>query len=277
MEEKKETFWKRARRRYRLSIMNEKTLEEAGHLNLSLMNVIMLLSLLFVIALAALSLLIVYTPIRTILPGYTENIRQQLIEQSVRLDSLTTSLDVQRKYTDVLKEVMVGEVSSDTIQSLDSLELVMREQLLYAKNEAMEDFMTNYEAKEKDNLQLFAIQQTTPTISFFRPANGVIVDHYDPDNRRFGICLQTQANNAVLAMLNGTVTYVGYDINNTYTIILQHGMYMSVYKNVGKVLKPVGTTVQGGESIALTDSNLPLSIEIWQNGKSINAEEVIVF
>ena len=77
---------------------------------------------------------------------------------------------------------MVGEVQTDTMQHVDSMFIITKEQLLEAKSEATQEFIAQYEAKEKDNLQLFYVANTTPVLSFFRPAHGVIL-RADSDSR----------------------------------------------------------------------------------------------
>lgn len=236
----------------------------------------MVIALLFLLSLVLFSLVILYTPIRNYLPGYSENIRQQLVEESARVDSLGTSLELQRQYLNVIKQVMAGEVQSDTVQSLDSMQIIMREQLLEAKSEATAEFIAQYEAKEKDYLQLFDIANTTPTVSFFRPAHGVIIQSYAPKEQQYGVVLKTPEKENVTAVLAGRVVYLNYEIGNTYTIMLQHDNYLSIYRNTLKSLKNVGDAVAAGESIALVAGQL-LWFEIWQNGQSINPEEIIAF
>jgi murein DD-endopeptidase MepM/ murein hydrolase activator NlpD len=257
--------------------MNEDTFTEVWHTKLSRMSFFVILVLLFIATLAIYSLLIFYTPIRNVLPGYSESIRQRLIEESQRVDSLGTTLELQTQYLSMIRDVVSGEVKSDTIQRLDSMQIVMREQLLEAKNAATADFMAQYEEKERDYLQLFDVQQTQPVITFFRPAHGVIVTHYSQDNKQYGVEIQTPRNENVTAVLAGTVIHVDYELNNTYTLLVQHQTYLSVCRNVGKVLKQVGDAVQAGESIALVSDKYPLYFELWQNGSSINPEEVIAF
>ena len=140
-------------------MLNEDTLAEKWYLHLSGWGAIVIVGLMFAITLGLFSLVIVYTPIRNYLPGYSENIRQQLVEESTRLDSLGTTLDMQRQYLDIIKQVMAGEVHSDTVQSLDSMQIIMREQLLEAKKQATEEFIAQYEEKEKNNMQLFALNR----------------------------------------------------------------------------------------------------------------------
>jgi septal ring factor EnvC (AmiA/AmiB activator) len=196
--------------------------------------------------------------------------------ESSRVDSIGTSLELQRQYLGVIKQVMAGEVQSDTVQSLDSMQIIMREQLLEAKSEATAEFIAQYEAKEKDNLQLFSISNTQPVLSFFRPAHGVIVQSFSPREKRFGVAIKTPEKENITAVLAGKVIHVNYEIGNTYTIMVQHDNYLSLYRNVSKPLKNVGDMVVAGESLAIATEE-PLWFELWQNGTAINPEEVIAF
>lgn len=251
---------------------------EAWHIRLSRLGVFTLLSVMFFLTLALFAVLIIFTPIRNVLPGYSESLRQQLIAQSTQIDSLSTDLELQRQYLDIVKQVVAGEVSTDTVQSLDSLQIVMREQLLQAKNEATEEFIAQYEAKGRDNLQMFDIQQTAPTITFFRPVHGVISRSYQPENGLYNIELTTPKEENITAVLSGTIIHIDYEINNTYTLIIQHSnLYVSCYTHVGRVLKHVNDYVEAGESIGIAHPTTPLLFELWQNGRSVNPEEVIAF
>ena len=272
----KESLRKRLRVKYRVSVLDELTLSERWHFRLNGWGAIVWIAILFLLALALFSLLILYTPIRNYLPGYSENIRQQLMVESARLDSMGTSLELQRQYLNVIKQVVAGEVESDTVQSLDSMQIIMREQLLEAKSEATAEFIAQYEAKEKDYLQLFDVANTTPVLSFFRPARGVVLQSFSAKEHRYEVTIQTAKRDNVTAILAGAVVYTHYELDNTYTIMLQHDSYLSIYRGVSKLLKRVGESVQAGESIALLEDK-PLYFQLWQNGQPINPEEVIAF
>ena len=101
-EKKKISFWQRLREKYRISIVNEYTLSEHWHLHLSGWGAIVVLAILFLLSLALFSLVILYTPIKHYLPGYSEDIRQELVQESVRLDSIGTSLELQRQYLNII-------------------------------------------------------------------------------------------------------------------------------------------------------------------------------
>ena len=275
-EKKKVSLWKRMRERYRISVLDEETLTDHLHIRLSGWGAIVLTAMLFVLTLVLFSLVILYTPVNNYLPGYSEDIRQQLIAETARVDSIGTSLELQRQYLNIIKQVVAGEVHTDTVQSLDSMYIITREQLLEAKNEATAEFIAQYEAKEKDNLQLFYVTNTTPVLSFFLPAHGVILQRFSERENRYGVLIQTPENENVTSVLAGTVVHVNYEIGNTYTMMVQHSNYLSVYRNMHRVLKRVGDAVRVGESIAIVGEQ-PLWFELWQDGKPINPEEVIAF
>ena len=273
---KKNSLWRKLRKQYRISVLDNNTLAEHMHIHLNGWGAIVVAAVLFLLTMGLFSLMILYTPIKNYLPGYSEDIRHQLIEESTRLDSLGTSLELHRQYLDIIKQIMVGEVQTDTIQHVDSMFIITKEQLLEAKSEATQEFIAQYEAKEKDNLQLFYVANTTPVLSFFRPAHGVILQSFSEKEQRYGVLIQTPENENVTAVLAGTVMYVNYEIGNTYSMMVQHQNYLSIYRNITKVLKHVGDVVEAGETIAIM-GNQALMFELWQAGTAINPEEVIAF
>lgn len=273
---KKNSLWRKLRKQYRISVLDNNTLAEHMHIHLNGWGAIVVAAVLFLLTMGLFSLMILYTPIKNYLPGYSEDIRHQLIEESTRLDSLGTSLELHRQYLDIIKQIMVGEVQTDTIQHVDSMFIITKEQLLEAKSEATQEFIAQYEAKEKDNLQLFYVANTTPVLSFFRPAHGVILQSFSEKEQRYGVLIQTPENENVTAVLAGTVMYVNYEIGNTYSMMVQHQNYLSIYRNITKVLKHVGDAVEAGETIAIM-GNQTLMFELWQAGTAINPEEVIAF
>lgn len=276
-EKKKEGFWRRLLHKYRLAMVDESNLNELWHIRLNGFGAFSIFFLLFLLTLGLLSVLIVYTPIRNVLPGYSESIRHQLIMESARVDSLSADLALQRQYLSVIQQVTAGTVQSDTVQSLDSLQIIMREQLLEAKNEATAEFMAQYEAKEKDNLQLFDARTSQSVITFFRPMHGVVVAHGQPEQQQFTVSIRATENENITAVLTGTVIYVAHELDDTFTMMLQHQNYISIYRNVGSVLKPTGSQVQSGETIALVGAEGVMGFELWKGGQYVNPEDVIAF
>ncbi len=274
----KETFWQRLLAKYRLSILNENTLNEVGHIHLSRFGMFMSVVGMFLLSFALFALIIWFTPLKNYLPGYNENVRQELITATERIDSLTNTVAIQTHYISAIRDIVSGEVKTDTVTTLDSMAIIQREALLEEKSRITEEFMAEYEAKEKDYLTLFEAVSTTPVYTLMRPASGVIEQHFAPQNGVRGITIRTPKNEAITSVLAGTVVNCVADLNGDYTIIVQHtGDYLSLYQHAKRVLHTVGNAVQAGEVLAISHDEEPLYFELWQKGQPVNPEEVIAF
>ena len=259
-------------------MLDDITLREVFHIRVSLLGAISFITITLLTIIVLLSVLIVYTPLRNILPGYSASLRQQLIQESARVDSLQTSLNVQRQYLDVIKQVTAGDIATDSVQSLDSLERVERAQiLLEQRNAVTEAFMTQYEQKERDRLQMFDIAETRTVRQLYRPVRGAIIQSARPDHHLYGVTVRTAKNENVMASTRGTLVSIEHLTDNTYTIVLQNGAFTTIYRHVAKVLKSQGTQVESGESIGLADGEHDIVVELWDAGKFVNPEEVIVW
>ena len=233
--------------------------------------------LMFLLTIGILSLLIVYTPFRNILPGYSASLRQEIIEESMRIDSLQHTIDLQTQYISVVRDVMAGEVKSDTVVSLDSLQIIMQEQLLEAKNAATEEFVAQYEEKESERFQLFDIQSAAPVYTLFRPLEGIVIEHYNAEQNHPYITLRTALDAPLTAVLSGVVVFTNYDLDNTYSIIVQHDAYLTVYRHASALLKQVGDVIQAGGTLGMATSANDIAFYLWHDGQCINPEELIAF
>jgi len=272
------SFWQRIRIKRRVSVMDDHTFKELWSFRLSGMGLIILITLLFCLALAGLSVAVLFTPVRNILPGYNQNIREQLMDESQRLDSLQNTVELQRQYLSVIRDITAGEVNTDSATTLDSLQLVYQEHLMQTKMEATEEFVDQYEQKEKDNMGLFDVQDVQPAVTLFRPAHGVVTPQTPPSPFcKRGVRVQTPDKENITAVLAGTMVYVNYELDNTYTVVMQHANYVSVYRGLGVLSKPVGANLKAGETIGIIGKSGLLDFELWKEGQAINPEEVINF
>lgn len=277
MVKEKESFWQKMRRQYRLAILDDRTLREIFHMRLSGLGTFSTLMVLFLLLIILLSALIVLTPIRNILPGYSESIRQQLITENARVDSLQNSLTLQRQYLDVIKQLTAGDIQSDSIIRLDSLQMVENVKLPDMSNEETDAFLLQYEQQERDRLLLFGGPAQRTMQQMYAPARGVVMRSARFDLKQYGIAIRVARNENVLAVLRGTIVLLQPNLNNTYTIVIQHDRYVSVYRNVGTALKTQGVAVEEGESIGLMAGDNELEFELWESGKPVDPEKVVVF
>lgn len=274
----KRGFWQRMKLQYRVSILNENTLNETWHIRLSRWGLLAFGIALFLFIFALFALLVWCTPIRNYLPGYNENIRQELVVEMAKVDSLTAQMAVQTQYLESVKAVVSGQLESDSIAPLDSLLLQSKEALLEEKSPALETFMAQYELKEKDNLTVFSATPSPNTPLLFRPAHGVIERPFAPLEGSFGVSIRTPKDENITAVLSGTVVYTAADLNNEWMLMVQHeGGYLSIYRNAQRLLKKVGDAVQLGESVAIASSSNPLVFELWRGGVALDPQERIAF
>ena len=246
-------------------------------MHLSLMNLIGLFVVALIVSFCLLALIILKTPLRNYLPGYNDNIRQELVEQTYRLDSLQNVMDLQAVYLNTIRDVVSGNVHTDSVQPLDSMELVQKEAMMAERSQVLEDFMQDYETREKDNLLLFDQTVSHPVQTFFRPAQGVVVQSFNITEGRYGIVVNTQKDANVAATLTGTIVYEDYVTDEGWMLMVQHDAdYLSMYYGLLKPFKRVGASVHAGETLGLVAQET-MRFELWRRGLPLNPEEVVSF
>ena len=271
--------------KYRVSVLNENTLEESWHVRLSRFSVFMFVSTFFLATFILFTLLIFTTPIARYLPGYGESgNRSNIISESMRADSLVQQVDLQEGYIDIIKGIITGNMKPDSIASLDSVALKQRAKILNEKSKREKEFVEKFEKEEKYNLASIDTKPTENSYVFFRPTRGVISSSFDMTEHQYGIYVITSPNESVLSVLTGTVVYAAFTFDYGYVIQVQHeNNYLSIYKNNTRLMKKVGDEVKAGECIAITGdasgkkAGSQFYFELWKQGKPIDPEEVIIF
>lgn len=279
------SFWKRIRFKYKLSFINENTLEEVWSFRLSQLSVFISLGVFAFSLVAFTAFIIIMTPIRNYLPGYLDvEVRKEIVQNALRADYLERMIEIQNLYLKNVTGIISGTIELDSIREIDSLARVDAD-FEIPRSPEEEEYVKNFEQEEKYNL---TVLNTNPLpmdgLFFYKPVNGVISSHYQADIHHFGVDIAAASKESVLATLDGTVMYAGYDPNQGNVIQLQHkNGFVSVYKHNELLLKEPGEQVVAGEAIALVGNTGKLStgphlhFELWYNGKPVNPEDFIVF
>lgn len=279
------SFWKRIRFKYKLSFINENTLEEVWSFRLSQLSVFISLGVFAFSLVAFTAFIIIMTPIRNYLPGYLDvEVRKEIVQNALRADSLERMIEIQNLCLKNVTGIISGTIEQDSIREIDSLARVDAD-FEIPRSPEEEEYVKNFEQEEKYNL---TVLNTNPLpmdgLFFYKPVNGVISSHYQADIHHFGVDIAAASKESVLATLDGTVMYAGYDPNQGNVIQLQHkNGFVSVYKHNELLLKEPGEQVVAGEAIALVGNTGKLStgphlhFELWYNGKPVNPEDFIVF
>lgn len=279
------SFYQKIRFKYRISILNENTLEESWHIRLSRLSVLFYASTLVTLTFIILTLLIVTTPFRYYLPGYSETgNRASIISESIYTDSLLNDIELQSGYYEIIRNVISGKLGIDSIIGLDSVQLKQTAVEYLEKSKREKEFVKNYEQEERFNLSTLDVGTEDNAYVFFRPTKGVISSSFNLQERQYGINIITAPNETVASVLAGTVIYAAFTFEYGWVTQVQHeNNYLSIYKNNTRLLKKVGDKVKAGEGIAITGESgenktgTQFYFELWRQGKPLNPEDVIIF
>jgi lipoprotein NlpD len=270
---------------YRLTVVNED--EQRRVFGMKISHLILTLAILAVAGLGAWGGIVLYkhSPKQkgTALEDY--RIRQAIVDEALRIDSLEMVFELQNKYVTMLQDIIAGTVKIDTVYSVDSLTRQRSEQLM-ERTQREEEFMRQYEEAERYNIT----SQSQPvndvsSISMFRPTAGLVSQSYDQLEQHLGVDIAASPNQSVVSVLDGTVLMATYTSEMGYTICIVHpGELISVYKHCESLLKKSGDRVKQGDVVALvgrgTDHSLQgshLHFELWYQGQPLDPEKYILF
>lgn len=199
-------------------------------------------------------------------------------------DSLLHDTNLQTGYLNVIRAIIDGSIKPDSVAKLDSVKFKEMAHDFIGKSRNEKNFVEDFENKEKYNLATITPTYNEDVFVFFRPTKGVISSTFDMTEKQYGISMITSVGETVQSVLSGTVIYAGFTFDYGYVIQVQHeNNYISIYKNNTRLLKKVGDSVRAGEGIAITGDEASAKagnqfyFELWQMGKPVNPEDVIIF
>jgi len=137
--------------KFRIILLNEDSFEEVLSMRLSLLNVFVLLSISSLILMFFTAALIVFTPIREYIPGYSSNdLRAKAVDLAIKTDSLEQVIIYNNAYINSIKKVLSGDLEYAQI-NIDSIIKVENENLPDLNIETTEAEL-NLRAEFKDKL-----------------------------------------------------------------------------------------------------------------------------
>lgn len=271
--------------KYRLVVLNESTFEERLSLKLSRLNIYIFGGVFSVTLILATILLIAFTPIKEYIPGYSSTkLQKDARRLTIDSDSLKNRLAILENYTNSIKSVLTGDLTSDDI--IDSIQdsakrIQIDESALGASKE---DSIFREKIESRDRFPLSDESQEKLKIVFFAPISGNISQLFNSENKHFAIDVVAKIGTPVKAAADGTVIFSEWTTETGYVIILKHANnFISVYKHNGILLKKQGDLVQSGEAIASIGSSGELTtgphlhFELWSDGYAVNPSNYIDF
>lgn len=211
------------------------------------------------ILIAITTCLIVFTPLRELIPGYTDvTLNRRVYNMERRADSIETVFYQQQLYIENLKRIINNEDFDNDIQ--------------------------------QDLTRMSFTNTLIPDISFSMPlffapiSNVLVTNHFNANNKHFGVDVVANADAVIKATADGTVVFSDWSFEGGYIIGIQHDMnIISVYKHNASVMCKTGDLVKAGDAIAIlggggsTSTGPHLHFELWYKGIPLNPEDYISF
>ena len=240
-----------------------------------------------VLIVASVLLILIYTPVGSLVPisnPYLENkYGKELVNLSQRMNGVMEQLVELRSYNVKLRRALGENIpASDSaeaevknmvpLQSPEPKTVAAASNNVPAQNASQPAAATNYHPSNPQ-------PEPEPRIVFpaMMPVEGYTTRGYDPAHGHFGLDIAAKMGSLVCAAADGYVVFSGWTHDDGYQIILSHnGGFLTFYKHNETLLKPANVFVKRGEPIALlgnsgqTSSGPHVHFEIWKNGTPVD-------
>ena len=242
----------------------------------------------FVVLTTILLLLMAYTSMLDVLPGYrtkSERMTDQLTENIMRIDAMERTMADSLKYNEVVTAILSGNtptlystVMTDTIRYDKSMVMPTRADSLLRR--VLESTDGEYSLSNTKPLRAEAAM-------FSAPMRGAVTRSFDAPESSYDMAIVSlTGDDSVVAIENGTVVGVQRGVDGKSTIMMQHGEgYVSVYKQLGEVLVRKGQHITSGTVIGRltnpaaeeTMSSMELGFDLWRDGTAVDPERYMSF
>lgn len=275
-------FWiGEARRKRRVAIYDKN--EEVWHADLSLIKSGAIGVAIIALVFGVLLLLVAYTPLLDIMPGYRTNAgrsREMLIRSIVRIDSLERKVNDMLTYNE--NRILVVSGKTPAMQSVknDSLQ---RAKAFVAPSQA--DSLLRQKIENDENYRLNTTkpnQVEQSALNAVAPMYGIVSERFNAKALQ-GIRINGTKEAQVLATADGVVLLNEWSPEKGHCVVIQHNNnFVSLYRNLSSVVITKGEQVKGAQAIGCAGSDQDetlsmLEFELWSNGKVVNPELYIVF
>jgi len=286
-------FLMELQRKRRIIVLDQITFEEKRVFTTSKLALFIYSSFIFISLLLLFFIFISITSLKTFIPGYpnpTEN--QALLDKQIFIDNQLEAIIQQQeddeRYIKNLKELLNGSIPTNVLDSFNKESIQPQKgknDVVSESEKSLREKVQNREKYEIDVFQGGALSSDVlPELLLYPPIKGEITNKLNVSNGHFGIDIIAPKNEAVMAILKGTIINNSWSPENGHVIHIQHKKNLiSVYKHNSETLKSMGESVDAGEPIAIVGNSGTLSegphlhFELWHNGFPIDPEKFINF
>ena len=281
---KKHTLLDKLSERFHILLVNEKTLAKKKLFSTSTINLVGSSLFAFLLLLSTSFIVIYFTPLKEYFRGYTSiELRENAVENSMKLDSLENLYLAQSNYIKSLKNILSGNISFDDINDdTGAFETNQVELELIKTNK--EDSLLRALVDEEDKYNAFELEGDRFTTVLFPPVKGDLSSEFDYENKHYGVDIAMPENSPVHSISEGIVVFAEWTSETGFVIIAErlNGL-TSIYKHNSSIVKAQGDIIQTGEIIAFTGNTGSLTtgphlhFELWYQGEPVDPENYIEF
>ena len=281
---KKHTLLDKLSERFHILLVNEKTLAKKKLFSSSTINLAGSIVFIFFLLLSTSFIVIYFTPLKEYFRGYTSiELRENAVENSMKLDSLENLYLAQSNYIKSLKNILSGNVSFDEIKENTSSLQTNKVELEIVKTNK-EDSLLRALVDEEDKYNALEIEGERFTTVLFPPVKGELTSGFDYDNKHYGVDIAMPENSPVHSISEGIVVFAEWTSETGFVIIAEHlNGLTSIYKHNSSIVKSQGDRIQTGEIIAFTGNTGSLTtgphlhFELWYQGEPVDPKNYIEF
>ncbi len=291
--ESKFTIWlKNLQEKRRVVVLDEDSFEEKRNFTTSKFSLLVFFLFSVIVFSILFFLLISYSSIKTFVPGYpSESAQKELIDKNIKLDQKLNDLIIktnkEEQYITNIQKILNGDTPIDR----DSSKKVFKSQNINTNNEisfSEKTIREKVDKREKYDIDVIPggalTKDVLPELLLFPPLVGEITNKMNISAGHFGVDIIAPKNEAVVAILKGTIVYQNWSPNDGHVVHIQHkNNLLSIYKHSSEVLKKIGDYVDAGEPISIVGNSGEhstgphLHFELWHNGYPMDPEKFINF
>ena len=276
----------------RIVILDEESFEEKRNFTTSKFSLFILFLFSVIVFSLGGFLLISYTSLKTLISGYPSPTDQkELIDNHITIDQKLNDLIVktekEEQYINNIQKILRGDSpnSRDTIFREFKPRKANSENVLSVSEKTIREKVNKREKYDIDIIPGGALKKDVlPEILLFPPIIGELTNAMNISSGHFGVDIIAPKNEAVVAILKGTIVYQNWSPTDGHVVHIQHkNNLLSIYKHNSEVLKKIGEYVDAGEPISIVGNSGEhstgphLHFELWHNGYPINPEKFINF
>ena len=276
----------------RIVVLDEGSFEEKRNFTTSKFSIIVIILFSIIVFGTLFFFLISATSLKTFISGYPNpTLQKELIDKNIKLDQKLSDLidktSKEEQYLNNIQKILNGGIpnNKDTVFKVFKSQKINNNQKISASEKTIREKVSNREKYDIDVIPGGALtKDVLPELLLFPPIIGEITNKMNISSGHFGVDIIAPKNEAVVAILKGTIVYQNWSPTDGHVVHIQHkNNLLSIYKHNSEVLKKIGDYVDAGEPVSIVGNSGEhstgphLHFELWHNGYPINPEKFINF